>query len=251
MSNENTSNSIGPSSNDESLQKDVSDIPNFDYFSIPIVKHKMKENYDELIKDINRPNIPNYLETKIIKRINRYNLVETMGQPMVNLFDKIVKKIKSDSLYAYEFMKDPSKQNIWENLQLKYINSYRNANVVKLSSLGINAYYLVDGELVSNKGKKPKNGTKSLDFLSGNTFVYAKRTGVTGGSQDNQCDDACKFICEANSFCNKYPNSDKRFILLIDGPYYTISKRKDIEDNIDKENKNNIRVYSSDTYKPF
>ena len=225
--------------------------PNFDDFSIPKVKEKMKENFDELMRDINKLKIPNYLKTKIINRIIKYNLVETTGQTMDEMFDVLVEKIKNDNLYAHEFMKDPTKQNIWENLQLEYINSNRNANVAKLSSLGINAYYLVDGELVSNKGKKPKNGTKSLDFRGGDTFIYAKRTAEEGGGQDNQCDDACKFICEANSFCNKYPNSDNRFILLIDGIYYTVSRYETIENNISNENTNKIRVYSSDTYEPF
>ncbi|MCE8158884.1 MAG: hypothetical protein I3270_00125 [Candidatus Moeniiplasma glomeromycotorum] len=61
-------------------------------------------------------------------------------------FDTILKKAKSDHYFRAFFAKDPKKQNIYEKVLIKYINSLDFvSNFQKLSSGGKNALYIDRG----------------------------------------------------------------------------------------------------------
>lgn len=70
------------------------------------------ENYEDLINNIN----DDIYKIKIQNFIERFDLNLTIND--------IIDKIKSDKIFAYFFIKDPIKQNIYEKCQLKYIKQY-------------------------------------------------------------------------------------------------------------------------------
>lgn len=142
---------------------------------------------------------------------------------------ELFNKILENDFYATQFAKDPLKQNFAENFQLKFLNKYKSKDIKKLPSHGKKAYYLINGQLITNKTKKPTEGdaTKSIDLVrdkpSGKEFYYAKYTNEDGGAQDNQFKDGCLFIQQADKYCSDIKDGTK-FILLVDGPYYDRKK---------------------------
>jgi hypothetical protein len=162
----------------------------------------------------------NFLLKKIKNRIKRWGTS--------SLYIDIVKKIVIDYDIAMEYAKPPTKQNISETLQLKYLLEYKKILLKKLPSSGKKAMRFIDGDIVFGKNKD--TGTKSFDFRIGeNIFTYNKVTttgfddidqsNVDGGSQKNQYNDSLNFLKQANLYCEKY-NDDKVFILIVDGDYY-------------------------------
>ncbi len=137
-------------------------IPTFEEYARPKIREKVIQNYKEIMVDINKVPIPEWLNTKIENRIDKYWMCSILNNTREQVKQDIIEKIKNDQLYAFEFMKDDGRQGLWEKYQLAHINEYRNAHAIKLKSSGPNAIYLDNGKFV--KGKKPKDGTKSLDF---------------------------------------------------------------------------------------
>ncbi len=137
-------------------------------------------------------------------------------------FNTIKNKILEDEVFRCFFAKDPAKQNIYENIASKYIDSLDNVQQFKkLSSAGDNALYLSSGKLL--KGSEIRNqakDTKSIDFhwTTNQTTVYAshKYTKDVGGAQDNQYADMQEFLKNARDCSLK----NVMFIAICDGEYY-------------------------------
>lgn len=162
--------------------------------------------------------------------------------------------IHQKSIYMQVYCKNPKKQNICEALQLR-IQQEDLANSKwrcgKLFMSGPKAIYLSEGSLTINRRIPPigHNTTKSLDGIisrNGNTeyLTYMKTQTGTGGSQDLSCADGVKFLTQAvayaiNNPANSIRNQEHvecrtgnkvvcpttiRFILIVDGTYYTRAK---------------------------
>ena len=155
----------------------------------------------------------------------------------------ILNSIKIDDFYAYKFARNPMKQNFAELFQLKFLEEHGKYGIEKLEARGIYAYYLIDGELESDLSRKPENSTKSIDFRHGADYYYAKYTKEEGGAQDNQYKDGEMFIKQANKYCEKYDDI-RRFILLVDGEYYSEVKKERLRNHITK--KDRVFVMSSE-----
>lgn len=164
-----------------------------------------------------------------------------------------LKDILTCSTAAVHFAKDPLKQNLAEKCQLQYLQTIKGkVNLYKLPALGKKAVYLADGELKTNCTKAPSgtDSTKSLDFADANGdrtyYYYAKFTQIEGGAQNNQEKDAVCFVEQANHYANKHSHTEQVFILLVDGRYYTETRKADIRKKIDANNYHRVRVCSCD-----
>ena len=189
-------------------------------------------------KDITVKNVRD-LNTKIVNADERTGGFITQTQ--------ILQSIINDPVAACAYAKDPLKQNFAENFQYKWLKQYGHHDLQKLSSGGKQAWYLVNGELVTNLPRKPSgsNATKSIDFQCNHKYFYAKYTNAAGGAQDNQCADGKCFIEQANIYCNQHQD-DKIFILLVDGDYYDTATKDAIRAIISPANKERVCVCSSD-----
>lgn len=133
-------------------------------------------------------------------------------------------KASMDDNFAIVFMKEPNKQGFHENLAAQYILSFPVVSNFKiLPKSGNKALVIANGKIenFTIKGKK----TKSIDFewiiqtKSGkNIKCYAshKYTKEDGGSQDNQHNDLCHFMDQANTT----EDENIIFFAICDGEYY-------------------------------
>ncbi|GMO67412.1 MAG: hypothetical protein Ta2D_12990 [Rickettsiales bacterium] len=143
-------------------------------------------------------------------------------------YNEIKDKIKNDEIFRCIFIKEPSKQNLYQNLAATYIKSLENVeNFEVLASGGKNAIYLTNGKIFTGKDLKDKSkDIKSIDFKwkKGETTFYAshKYTKDEGGSQDNQYEDIQKFLR------NVIDNNEKNtiFLAICDGEYYQTKDSK-------------------------
>ena len=163
-------------------------------------------------------------------------------------FDDAVDEIISSDITAAKFSKDPKKQNLGEICQKDFLG-IRGVVVEKLSAGGKNNLRLMDGEVIkgmkANQISDDRNATKSLDFIRGNDFIYAKWTeGDCGGAQDNQYNDVVHFLKEANRYIKKYDDG-KRFIALLDGAIYKLENRRE---QILPLTNDRVIITDSDTY---
>ena len=160
----------------------------------------------------------------------------------------------SRSLVMTTYCKNPMKQNTGENLQHQ-IQQGDLANTPyqseKLPTSGTRASYLSNGTLKRNLRRPPKghNTTKSLDGViirDGNAeyLTYLKAQTGAGGSQDLSCADGVNFLTQAVAYATNNPANCIRtkghvecrtgnkvlcpttikFILVVDGTYYTRAK---------------------------
>jgi hypothetical protein len=151
----------------------------------------------------------------------------------------VLQQIIDVPLVASFLAKDPTKQNLSEILQIKF-NQLKGIKLEKVAGTGPNAIRILEGKII--KGNKNSNTTKSVDFLYGDSYVYAKVTTTSGGGQTNQKDDAVKFTKEAYGYDEIH--GDKQFIILLDGDYYTPTVLKEF----DKYKTKNIRITNSDEF---
>jgi hypothetical protein len=135
-------------------------------------------------------------------------------------YEEIIKLIRENLYFAAHFIKDPGRQNFYENQGLAFIKTFKNiVDANKLSASGNEAYFVINGELVQRKNIENPDNNKSIDFLVKtedlNFFVAHKYTLESGGAQDNQYNDLLNFILNANLYQGK-----DFFIALADGDYY-------------------------------
>ena len=132
------------------------------------------------------------------------NHADRYGIPLEYLIDKL--RYGNEDFFLNTFAVDPSRQNIFEELQLKFVRSLPLIkDPQKLPAGGNNAKYIVDGAIVSGSDYNKKGGMKSLDFYWHYDFQEAqihfytttKYTKDDGGAQDNQRQDVIAFLKEA------------------------------------------------------
>jgi len=140
----------------------------------------------------------------------------------MNLKAEALAEVAVSSLGAWTSIVLPSveKQVYQEAALFKHLKQqFPNYTMVNLPSGGVNAKYLVNGEIVSGFKNRPKNYPKSLDFHirtedNQDIFVVAKYTVGEGGSQDNQAKDAQLALHEMTL------NSPVKLVAVLDGSHY-------------------------------
>jgi hypothetical protein len=185
----------------------------------------------------------------LIKKIK--NRIQRWGSHSSCL--NILKKIIEDYDFAMEYAKPPTKQSVSELLQSSFLKS-KGINLKKIKASGKTSMRFSNGEIVYGSQDK-ETDTKSFDFiLDKNTYIYAKVTTTgfdnvdlsltQGGGQKNQFNDALNFLKQANLYCQKNKD-DKKFILLVDGDYYTKDKIKTLNEYKNKR----VFITNSDEFK--
>lgn len=159
---------------------------------------------------------------KVINYAERYDL------PVSYVWDKLY--LSDDDLELYGFEKDPGRQNIFEVLQLKAVQSLPVIeDAHKMPSSGKDARYVIQGKVVPlTKTEKDRFDVKSIDFywhyeLAGKRIEFytsCKYTHEAGGAQDNQKSDVnTSFLREAKVS----EDTNIFFIALLDGEYYKLA----------------------------
>ncbi|WP_406613984.1 hypothetical protein ACJA23_03335 [Mycoplasma corogypsi] len=184
------------------------------------IKQIWKIERNKLKDEIKRNGLPDWLEFKIQKTVSRMNL----DKKYINIIKTSI--LKDDLLLSF-FMKDPKRQNIYENI-FKDELIKEGLDIQKLPQNGSKAFYLLNDEVVSNPVNKPKE-LKSLDFVINKNgrqiYVVNKYTNEPGGAQDDQYNDVI------TQLKNLGDNTCDKVLFCLDGNYYTddkISKLREI-----------------------
>ena len=183
-----------------------------DYNYKELYKKQIQINVKEVLKDIDT----NEMRLKIS------NWADKFGYNFEEIKDKVI----NDEIFRCVFAKEPSRQNIYQNIAAKIIESVNGIKNFKvLPSGGKNAYFIINGNIFKGENLISKNqDAKSIDFYFeyGNFQFYVshKYTKDEGGAQDNQYKDIQEFL--KNSRDTSLKNTI--FLAICDGDYY---KQKD------------------------
>ncbi len=211
-------------------------------------------------------NVITYVKRCMLEK-DRYNLRKTRntvkryldnGEPLVSAFEEkidrfcvrynmsrgeVLASVLSDTVAATTFAKSASRQRMAEKAQLYYLKNVRKIKIERLKQSGPESIRLRKGNLeygTSTTG----DSTKSIDALgNGTDFIFVKWTDGNGGGQDNQAFDAIRFLEGATKYVKKH-NDKRRFVAVLDGPYYEKNRRK-----FTKYTNARVLVETSDTYK--
>lgn len=177
-------------------------------------KKAVKNNINALLKEIDGQDMID----KISNWANKFEYT----------FDEVRGKILEDEMFQCVFIKEPSRQNLYEKLAGKYIESLEIVENFKfLSSGGKDAKYMINGKMFKGCDLEGQaKDTKSIDFqwTVGNWEFYAthKYTKDGGGAQDNQYEDVQKFLHNTRD-CNI---KNTIFLAICDGEYYLAKDSK-------------------------
>jgi len=181
------------------------------------LKERYKYNQSVVRKDINTD--------KMKLKINNFSEKSSFS------VEDIKNEILNNDMFASFFIKDPKKQNIYENEALKYLKKFF-SSIEKLPASKKNAKYIVNGKIISQLKTKPAGGHKSIDFEIKNkklliTHKYIESK-IGGGAQDNQFEDVRNFLE------NIKENKEYNFMAICDGEYFTeqrLSTLNEFKDN--------------------
>lgn len=172
----------------------------------------LQENIKAVRETIN----DNDMQIKIKNYATKYDLP----------YKYVKRKILTDSIFANQFAKDPSKQSYNQKCARAFIEENDHIDkVIQLPADGPNALFVVEGKLVQDRNLARKTGVKSIDFFwkvktnkGREVSFYAshKYTKDEGGAQDNQYEDLKKFMENAKVSTE----ADTYFLAIGDGDYY-------------------------------
>lgn len=178
-------------------------------------KERRKQNIKELREQISEP----WVSKKINNHLLKFDGMFTK--------EEVIKQIEENDLLASFFCKDPSKQNISENLVAELLE------IDKLPAGGPNSIRFNEQGDIS-PSSIPSN-TKSADFLIDGCYYTQKYTMESGGAQDNQYNDVIDFLVKGSK--------KHKVGAIVDGLYWT--SKKEILKNHFKNNPN-IVILSMD-----
>lgn len=210
----------------------------FDYEAIK--KRLYQENLEEVIRAAQDP-VESWLDFK----------VKSFCKTFEFNYESILNLLRENVYFAAHFIKDPGRQNFYENQALDYLKSHSVFDkVVKLPASGNDSLLIINGNLLRRREIQNTDNHKTIDFHAIikeiNIYIAHKYTAEAGGAQDNQYNDLINFINQANPYVGK-----DYFIALADGDYY-----KDLTTNLNgkrinkleylKHIANKIHVFASD-----
>ncbi|AHI53836.1 hypothetical protein SSABA_v1c04270 [Spiroplasma sabaudiense Ar-1343] len=196
----------------------------------------MEPNYDLNLKMQLKNNLENFDINSESERLKIEKFCEKFNFKLDEVYDEIK---KSKFLKAF-FIKNPTKQNIYEKTAFEFISSIEGVHDAENLPNGskTNSVYISDQEV--RKGRDVpisiRKKAKSIDFkfmykdLKTEFYVFHKYTGESGGAQDNQKND---IINSMNAAKSAHP-CDKDFVLfyICDGAYYNKEKMIELGNNI-------------------
>uniref|UniRef100_A0A6C0F4D9 Uncharacterized protein n=1 Tax=viral metagenome TaxID=1070528 RepID=A0A6C0F4D9_9ZZZZ len=160
--------------------------------------------------------------------------------------DDILEEIKTDMMTRAFFRKTTTRQNIGEKTQIEWIQRTV-PDIVKLPA-NVNGLYLSGGKMctVLSKVARPEDATKTFDTHSAatNTYGVLKVTKQPGGAQDNQYADVKAFVRHMVAFLEANPTATEKFKFYLDGAYYTLSKRTELDSMVPTALKERIVITS-------
>lgn len=166
------------------------------------------KNIEEVRKDIDKT----WVKEKIENHVAAFNGIIS--------YEEVREGILNNIVIASKFAKDPSKQNISENLAAEILK------LKKLPASGKNCIRFNDkGEIVS----LASGNTKSADFMYEGYYATQKYTDGEGGAQDNQRNDVIDFL--------KRGSINHKVAAIVDGAYWNKHREK-----LEKEFENNSNV---------
>lgn len=164
--------------------------------------------------------------------------------------DAKLEQLAEDENELRYFAKDPNKQTFHQRYGQAYMK-WAGLPIEELPNKGKRAMYLCEGKLVKDEAKPDQNATKSIDCVvdenNWKDYISQKWTKEEGGTQKNQQKDVREFIRNANLFVAR-STKPVRCIALVDGPYYTPKKLKELRKNINQEVKERVMVISTYEY---
>jgi len=186
------------------------------------VKKQNKENLLECEKKLDSKEY----RTKIEKWCQKYDFD----------FNEVFKKAKNDHLFRAWFTKDAKKQNIYEIVLAKHINSLGFvSNFQKLNSTGKNALYIDRGNIRKRSEYSGKPPAKSIDFYWNiknekgeitEFYAFHKYIGESGGGQGNQFKEIKNCIEVGRNGSQK---ANRRVIFICDGDYFNDEEIKELK----------------------
>lgn len=159
------------------------------------VEKKKKEarliNIKEIQSNVKAP----WVQEKIQNHVKAFSGIITQ--------EEVEKAIQESIIVASKFCKDPSKQNISENLAIEVLG------VEKLAAAGKNCIrFNNNGDIVTSS----TGNTKSADFIYQGYYATQKYTNDFGGAQDNQRNDVIDFLTRGSI--------KHKVIAIVDGDYW-------------------------------
>lgn len=186
-----------------------------------IVEEAKKERILENIQTLREEIGLSWVKEKVSKHVEKCN----------NLFteESLIEGILTNDIIASSFCKDPSKQNISENLAAELLR------VAKLPANGQNSVRFNEEGKIVGVSKKMPGLTKSADFKFNDIYFTQKYTRERGGAQDNQHDDVVEFLTKGSV--------NHKVGAIVDGEYWT-EKREELKEYF--KNNENVVVLSMD-----
>ena len=155
--------------------------------------------------------------------------------------------------------KSPRKSGI-EKIQVEFWKKYLDIDLKIGKKNGITASgqdsyrFSLDGEFLKGVKKDKTKNTKSIDAVfSDNYYVILKVTTDDGGSTNSVEEEIITLIKSCSKFLEKNPNDLKKFVFVLDGPYWlrkdNMNKSKTRFDILYENSQNRLIVCTSDTIK--
>lgn len=177
---------------------------------------RRQQNTKKLRDSLSNNKVDKSLHEKIVNFCEKHSLE----------YELIKYKIIHDDLFVLNFIKDPTKQSIHQELAAAYIKKIPGVSSFQtLPAGGKNALYVINGIVLPESMKKnSSSNVKSIDFewiytnhIGQKIKCYAshKYTHAEGGAQDNQYHDATSFLSNAMGH-----QGNDFFYAICDGDYY-------------------------------
>ncbi|ABK77523.1 hypothetical protein CENSYa_0891 [Cenarchaeum symbiosum A] len=168
---------------------------------------------------------------------------------------KVKNKIKNDKMFAWFFVVDPIRQNMYEIAAANFITKIKDVKKFKKLSKHV---FIENGKIIDQKEMKKKGmdpTCKSIDFYweyhGKEFFAYHKYTKDSGGHQDNQYNDLQCFIDSANIS----KDSNTIFLAIADGSFYNtnngMANQTKMEKLEDMANKKTVFALTINELKEF
>lgn len=164
---------------------------NFTTFVEEKKREARKNNIAEVRKEIDH----SWVKEKITNHVKAFDGIFS--------YEDVKNAILTSDIVASKFCKDPSKQNISENLAAEVLG------LDKLPTQGKRCIRFSDsGDIVSTS----TGNTKSADFILDGYYATQKYTDGEGGAQDNQRNDVIDFL--------KRGSIKHKVAAIVDGAYW-------------------------------
>ena len=140
--------------------------------------------------------------------------------------ETILREVRESNYAIATFSKDPKKQNIYERVALKWIESISKVTDARKPPrmLLLETGMIVSARQYAQQGGQKAPNTKSIDFTwqfrGVRFFATHKYTKDSGGAQDSQYQELERFVINGRDFSGQYEGQKTVLLALGDGPYF-------------------------------